>query len=421
MYNFDKKTNRFNELSYKWDVSKEVLPMWVADMDFEVCDEIVDAIKKRTESRIFGYNIVPKEWNEAICGFWKRRHNLVINSDELLFSTGVVPTISSVVRKLTTAAENVLIQTPVYNIFFNSILNNGRNVIENRLIYENGVYHIDFVDLEEKLKNPQTTLMILCNPQNPIGHIWGKSDLEKIGHLCKKYNVVVLSDEIHCDIVDPNLNYVPFASVNDECKYNSITCISPTKCFNIAGLQTSAIYIPNEFLRNKVKRAINTDEIAEPNTFAIQAAIAAFNYGDAWLDEMREYVYQNKLYVKKYLEENLKDIYLVPSNATYLLWLDISKITFDSVLLRDFIKEHTGLYLSDGLEYGIPGKSFLRMNIATNRFNIIDGLERLKRGILEFKKYQKPEIIEEKIEFNDICIESTNGVYDDGIWEGKPF
>ena len=223
--------------------------------------------------------------------------------------------------------------------------------------------------------------MILCNPHNPIGKIWDRKTLAKIGHLCKKHNVVVLSDEIHCDLTDPDKEYVPFASVNEECKNNSITCIAPTKAFNLAGLQSAAIFVPNEVLRHKVNRGINTDEVAEPNCFATIAATAAFSKGKPWLDELKQYIYENKQIVKDFLKENLNQIYLVPSEATYLLWLDCSKVTNDSKDLTSFIREKTGLFLSNGTQYGTTGKTFIRMNIACPKERLKDGLNRLKEGI----------------------------------------
>lgn len=383
--NFDKLTNRFNTLSIKWDVKDNELPMWVADMDFETAPEIIEALQQRVNHGIYGYTDVPEAWNLAISNWWKNRHNLNLNPNWLMFCTGVVPAISSIVRKITTVGENVVVQTPVYNIFFNSIVNNGRNILESPLIYNGKEYSIDFDDLELKLSNPQTSLMILCNPHNPIGKIWDKDTLAKIGHLCKKHNVIVLSDEIHCDLTDPNKEYIPFASVNEECMNNSITCIAPTKTFNLAGLQTAAIFVPNPYLRHKVNRGINTDEVAEPNCFAINAAIAAFTKGEPWLNELRNYIYQNKQIVKNYLNENLKNIYLVPSEATYLLWLDCSKITTNSIELTKFIRDNTGLFLSNGAQYGKTGQSFIRMNIACPKERLLDGLNRFKEGIDKYR------------------------------------
>ena len=247
-YDFDTVVDRRGSFSYKWDVADHELPMWVADMDFQTAPEIKEALMERVKHGVFGYGIVPEEWREAYITWWKTRHNFKIEPEWLEFCTGVVPAISSAVRKLTTPGENVLIQTPVYNIFFNSIRNNGRNVLESPLIFNGKTrkYEIDFAQLERDLANPQTSMMILCNPHNPIGMIWDKDTLEKIGVLCKKYHVILLADEIHCDLTAPGLEYVPFASVSETCREISITLMAPTKTFNIAGLQTAAIMVPNE-------------------------------------------------------------------------------------------------------------------------------------------------------------------------------
>lgn len=380
-YDFDKVVNRRDTYSMKWDVKENELPMWVADMDFETAPEIVEAIQQRAAHGVFGYTDVPQEWYEAYANWWRTRHHFEMQQDWLMFCTGVIPAISSIVRKLTTPNENVVIQTPVYNIFFNSIVNNGCRVLENPLVYEKGEYCIDWEDLEEKLSRPQTTLMILCNPQNPCGKIWDRETLEKIGDLCVKHHVTVISDEIHCDLTDPGKEYIPFASVSDHCRENSITCIAPTKTFNIAGLQTAAIMVPNPWLRYRVSRAINTDEVAEPNVFAVTAAIAAYTRGEKWLDELRDYIYENKQTVKNYVREHIPEISVVESEATYLLWLDCSGITQDTDVFLKTLREKTGLFLSMGSIYGGNGKCFARMNLACPKTLVLDGLQRLEKGV----------------------------------------
>ena len=385
MYDFDKLTNRFGTGSLKWDVNEGELPMWVADMDFETAPEIIAALQKRIEHGVFGYQNVTDDWYQAYQSWWNRRHQFKIEKDWLIFCTGVVPAISSIVRKVTTVGENVLVQTPVYNIFFNSIRNNGRNILESPLVYEQGEYHIDFKDLEEKLSNPQTSLFILCNPHNPIGKIWDRETLEKIGELCDRYHVIVVSDEIHCDLTDPGYEYVPFASVSDQCRENSITCIAPTKTFGIPGIQTAAVVVPNPVLRHRVNRGLNTDEVAEPNNFAVAAAVAALQQGDQWLTELREYLSQNKQYVRDYIGAYIPEIKVVPSNATYLLWLDCSELTDDACELQRFIEKHSGLVLTEGEEYGTPGRRFLRLNPACPRSRVQDGMERLKNSVTAYK------------------------------------
>lgn len=383
-YNFDEITDRRNTNSLKWSVGENELPMWVADMDFKTAPSVTEALTKRAAHGIFGYAVIPDEWYEAYMSWWKNRYSFKIEKDWLIFATGVVPAISSIVRKLTTPAENVLILTPVYNIFFNSILNNGRNVFECPLSYKNKEYGIDFEDLEKKLSDPQTTMMILCNPHNPIGKIWDKKTLKKIGDLCFEHHVTVVSDEIHCDLTETGKSYIPFASVSEKCRMNSITCVAPTKSFNIAGLQTAAVIVPNEVLRHKVWRGLNTDEVAEPNCFAVSAAIAAYKEGGEWLDALRKYIDENRKFVSAFLGMNLPQITLIQSEATYLLWLDCSLLDGDSDQLQKFIRETTGLYLSTGKIYGIGGEHFLRLNIACPRSRLADGLNRLKDAVEKY-------------------------------------
>lgn len=379
-FDFDRLTDRSGTYSYKWDVAEGELPMWVADMDFEVADPIKKAIVGRAEHGIFGYSATPCEFFEAISAYWGRRHGYTIPTEHMIYSNGVVAAISSMVRKLTTPAENVLIQAPVYNIFYNSILNNGRNVLSSDLVYDGHGYSIDFEDLEEKLARPQTSLMILCNPHNPVGRIWTREELERIGDLCHKHGVTVISDEIHCDITAPGESYVPFASVSDICRDISLTCIAASKTFNIAGLQSACVFSANPILRHKAWRGINTDEVGEPNAFSMLANIAAYTECDGWVDAMLDYVFENKRIAVDYINSEIDGLKAEYSLATYLLWIDISELSDDSVEFCEKLREYTGLYLSDGAEYGECGRAFVRMNLATQRARIMDGLERLRRG-----------------------------------------
>ena len=381
IYDFDTPVKRFGSDSMKWDVKENELPMWVADMDFKTAPEIIEALRERVDHGVFGYTDVDSKWYEAYMGWWKKRHQLDIQKEWLMFCTGVVPAISSIVRKLTTPGEKVIIQTPVYNIFFNSILNNGCTALESPLRYENMVYSMDFEDLEEKMSDPQASLMILCNPHNPVGKIWSKEELIRVGELAKKHGVTVVSDEIHCDITVPGKSYVPFASASDICREVSITCVAPTKAFSIPGIQTSAIFVPDPFLRHKVFRAINTDEVAEPNVFAHHAAIAAFTHGEKWLDELREYLFENRRVAESYIGENIPELKAVHGEATYLLWIDISGLNKKSREVASLIRERTGLYLSNGEAYGKSGEYFLRMNLACPRSVLEDGLLRLRKAV----------------------------------------
>lgn len=402
-FDFDKEVDRRGTASLKWDVEPGELPMWVADMDFETAPCVREAIAKRAAHGIFGYNVVPDEWYEAYQGWWEKRHHFKIEREWLIFCTGVVPAISSIVRKMTTVGENVVILTPVYNIFFNSIINNGRNVKQCPLKYKGdeaataedsclkGIcdvkaeYEIDFDALEKELSDPQTTMLIFCNPHNPVGRIWSWEELARVGELCKKYHVLLLSDEIHCDLTDPGKEYVPFASVSDTCREVSITCIAPTKAFNLAGMQTAAVMVPDPVLRHKVWRGLNTDEVAEPNSFAVPVTVAAFGEGGPWLDALREYLYENKESVRKFVKEHLPKLRVVFSEATYLLWLDCRRYSNDSVELAEFIRRETGLYVSDGAEYGKAGEAFLRLNVACPRKLLQEGLRRLEQGLLAYE------------------------------------
>lgn len=381
MYDFDTPVDRRGTCSLKWDIRKGELPMWVADMDFQTAPCVIRALKKRVEHGVFGYNVIPDEWYFAYADRWQRAHGVTFHKEEMIFCTGVVPAVSSIVKRVTSLGDNVVVITPVYDIFYHSIENAGRHTLECPLTYEGGQYELDFALLEEKLSHPLSTLLIFCNPHNPVGKLWTKEEIERIGSLCKKYGVTVLSDEIHCDIVKKGKAYVPFASVSEDCRANSITCLSISKAFNLAGMQSACVVVPDQNLRNKVNRCLNADEIAEPNSFAVVSAVSALTEGEDWLNELNDYLFENRALCEEYLQRELPQLHLVQGEATYLLWLDCSKITSDSRGLRDFIRKETGLWLSDGAEYRGNGRFFLRMNIACPRERLREGLERLQRGV----------------------------------------
>lgn len=385
-YNFDKINERRNTHSLKWNVAEKELPMWVADMDFQTAPVVTDALIKRAQSGIFGYTIVPEEWYKAYQNWWDKRHHFMIKKEWLIFCTGVIPAITCAVKRMTNVGDNIVVQTPVYDIFFHSIENHGRHVLENKMHYDGERYEIDFKDLEEKLSNPLTTMMILCNPHNPVGKVWTKEELERIGTLCKKSHVFVVSDEIHCDLTAPDNTYVPFVAVSEDCARNSMTCIAPTKAFNMAGLQTAAVVISDEASREKMNRGLNSDEIAEPGSFAVDAVLAAFSHGEDWLEELKGYINDNKQLVAEYLKKEIPNLHMVEGNATYLLWIDCNKVTSNTEELCRFIRENTGLYVTAGGQYRGNGQQFLRMNIACPRAVVEDGLQRLKKGVSEYRK-----------------------------------
>ena len=383
-YDFDTIIDRKNTNSAKWDYFDTQLPMWVADMDFKVAPEIIEALTKRVQHGVFGYATIPDEYFTSYINWWDTRHNLKMKKENLLFSVGVMPSISSIIRALTRENDGVLIQTPVYHIFFKVILDNNRKVVENKLVYDGERYSIDFSDLEEKLSDENITMMLLCNPHNPIGKIWNKEELKEIAFLCKKHDVILISDEIHCDLVDPGSNYVALESiVNDN--DNIITCLAPTKTFNIAGIQSSVVHVKNRQLYDKIKNRLDIDDSSHINVFSIVATITAFNECEKWLNQLNEYIYQNKLLVDDYLKKELPTVELVSSNATYLLWLDCSKIKLKSKELAEYINKTQGLLLSPGVQFGQNGDNFLRLNIACPKEMLLDGLNRFKEAINNLK------------------------------------
>ncbi|MCQ2249193.1 MAG: pyridoxal phosphate-dependent aminotransferase [Treponema sp.] len=377
-YDFDVIPDRRKTNSIKWDVLDSEIPLWVADMDFDTAPEIKESILQRAQLGALGYAQTNAQWEDAYIYWWKTRYDFEIRREWLVFATGVVPAVSSSVRKLTTAGENVLLLTPTYNIFFNSIVNNGRNPVQCQLKYDGRNYEIDFDDLESKLKDRQTTMMILCNPQNPVGKIWPRETLARIGELCSRHNVVVFSDEIHCDLTEPGKHYVPFASVNETCRNNCIMAVAPTKTFNIAGLSTAAVVVPNENLRHKVWRGLNTDECGEPNAFAVQAAVSAYTGCAPWLDELLEYVWKNRRYAEEFIQQEIPKLKAVASDATYLMWVDVSATGMSGNEFAEKLRKKTGLYINAGNHYGAGGENFVRINLATSKALVQDALARLK-------------------------------------------
>ena len=389
-FDFDSIVERRGTGSIKWDVRDGELPMWVADMDFRTAPAVRDAVARVGALGVYGYTDTDGKWRGAYCGWWKERHGWEIDPDWLVFTTGVIPAVSSAVRKLTTPAEKVAVLTPVYNIFFNSILNNGRVPVEIPLAETRRAdgrlsFEIDFDALEEGLADPQTSLLLFCNPHNPVGKIWDRETLAMVGALCAKHGVTVVSDEIHCDVAAPGKSYVPFASVNEVNARITVTCLAPTKAFNCAGIQTAAVVCGDPFLRHKIWRGLNTDEVGEPNVFAVPAAVAAFTEGGEWLDAMNAYVFANRAYAEAFAAERIPQIEVVPADATYLIWIGIGSILGeeeDSAGFCRFLREKTGLWLSAGTQYRGCGARYVRLNAACPRAVLEDGMERLRRGVL---------------------------------------
>ena len=382
-YNFDEIIPRRGTNSYKWDSAgdADVLPMWVADMDFRTAPPVVEALRKRVEHGIFGYVRVPDAYYAAVTNWFARRHDWQIEKEWIIYTTGVVPALSAVIKALTVPGDKVMVQTPVYNCFFSSIRNNGCGMIANPLIYRNGTYQIDFADLEQKAADPSVTVLLLCNPHNPAGRVWTKQELTRIGDICIRNNVWVVADEIHCELVFPGHTYIPFASISQEFLMHSVTCNSPSKAFNLAGLQIANIISANTDIRMKIDKAININEVCDVNPFGVEALMAAYTDGEEWLEELKQYLFANYNYLRAYFEEYLPEFPVSMLEGTYLVWVDCSVLNQSSDEIVKTLLEKEKLWVNEGSLYGEAGEGFIRINIACPRQQLIEGLNRLRRAL----------------------------------------
>lgn len=386
MYDFQTVNNRRNSNSVKWDVQKQELPMNLADMDFQTAPEIITALQEKVATGIFGYENVPLEYYQAVKLWYQQVHQCTLQTEWMLFATGVVPAISSIVRRMSHAGDNIVVQPPVYNIFYHSIENNGRHTLTNDLLYQDGSYQINWEQLEQQLAQPLTTMMLLCNPQNPSGQIWTKSQLSKLSRLCKQYQVVLVSDEIHGDLTIGDHDYTPICSLPMDLLQQTVALVSPSKTFNLAALHAATVIVPNQFLRAQINRGLNNDELAEPNLVAIPGSIAAYTKGQKWLSALKQQLQQNYQLVDWYLQQNLPAIKLISGGATYLLWLDCSALKIPADQLATQLQELEGLLLSPGNIYRGNGNHFLRMNIACPSKILQTGLQKLVQGIKLIQK-----------------------------------
>ncbi len=377
-YDFDKVISRRGTDSYKWDsaADKDVLPMWVADMDFSTAPPIIEALQNRVQHGIFGYTRVPDSYYEAVTSWFARRHNWKIDRNWIIYTSGVVPAISAIIKALTVPGDKVLVQTPVYNCFFSSIRNNGCSIADSPLVFSGNTYRIDFDDLEQKAADPKVKLMLLCNPHNPAGRVWTREELSRIGEICIRNGVTVISDEIHCELVFPGHKYIPFASVSQDFLQHSVTCISPSKAFNIAGLQIANIVCSDATWRAKIDRAINDNEVCDVNPFGVIALQAAYNKSEAWLDKLVEYLYANYNYMREFCVEHLPDFPIAELEGTYLVWMDCRKLGISSRELEQELTDKARLWLNAGTMYGRSGEGFMRWNIACPRAVLAEGLSR---------------------------------------------
>lgn len=380
-YDFDEIIDRRGTNCVKWDSAEnpDVLPMWVADMDFRTAPAIIDALRRRVDHGIFGYTRVPQSYYDAVTGWFSRRHGWNIDKDWIIYTSGVVPALSAIIKALTVPGDKVLIQTPVYNCFFSSIRNNGCEIVESPLVYADNTYSIDFEDLERKASDPKVKTMILCNPHNPAGRVWSRDELIRIGEICIRHDVVVIADEIHCELVMPGYEYTPFASISEEFSRHSVSCVSPSKAFNIAGLQIANIVCVDAGRRAGIDRAININEVCDVNPFGVIALQIAYNEGAEWLDQLLEYIHGNYEYMCSFCEEHLPDFPITKLEGTYLVWMDCRKFGLSSAELEKVLIQDAKLWLNAGTMYGKDGEGFMRWNIACPRARMIEGLKRFEK------------------------------------------
>lgn len=383
-YDFDKVVPRRGTNSYKWDLVKQddVIPLWVADMDFAVAPPIQEALRKRMEHPVFGYTLVPDSYYEAVINWFGRRHNWHIEKDWILYTSGVVPAVSCAIKAFTLPGEKVLLQTPAYNCFFSSIRNQGCEVLENELVREGDTYRIDFDDFERKCADEKTTAFLLCNPHNPCGRVWTKEELQRMADICRKHHVKVISDEIHCEIIMPGCHFTPFALVDED---NGVTLNSPSKNFNIAGLQIANIICKNEEWRRRIDRVINIYEVCDVNPFGVIALQAAYNECGDWIDEMNQYVWDNYQYLKRFVLDELPQIQVIRMEGTYLAWLDIMCYELSSDEATQQLLHEGRVFVSSGTLYGKKaGEGYLRLNLACPRETLKQGLVRLGRVLGQY-------------------------------------
>jgi cystathionine beta-lyase len=380
LYNFDHTPQRRGTNCVKWDTAEAqgAIPMWVADMDFCVAKPITDALMRRVEHGVFGYTQVPDAYYDAIISWFQRRHDWHIQREWIQYTSGVVPALSVVVKALTQPGDKVLILTPVYNCFFSSIRNNGCETAESALVYEDGTYHVDFEDMERKAADPSVKLFILCNPHNPAGRVWTPEELRKMNEICLKHGVKVVADEIHCELVMPGYRFTPFASVSKECLDNAITCNSPSKSFNTAGLQIANIICNDAETRDRIDRAININEVCDVNPFGVEALMAAYNESEEWINQLCLYLHDNYKALCEFFKTKMPQLTVTKLEGTYLVWVDIRPLGISSDELTEKLLREGHVLVNSGTMYGREaGEGFIRINIACSRQQMMEALERI--------------------------------------------
>ena len=383
-YNFDEIIPRRNTNSVKWDeaAQDDIIPLWVADMDFRVLPQITEALRQRVDHGVFGYTHVPDSYYESVIRWFEDRHGLQgVKPSDIIYTSGVVPAISAIVRGLTLPGDKVLVQTPVYNCFFSSIRNQGCMVEENHLVYKNNTYVVDWDDFERKCADSRVRIFLLCNPHNPAGRVWKKEELLRMGEICQKHDVFVISDEIHCELVMPGNEYTPFASLSDDFLKNSATCVAPTKAFNIAGLQIANIIVKDRNKRERIDRAINIHEVCDVNPFGVIATEAAYTEeGAEWLRQLNTYLFANYRFLCDFFSKHFPSLEVVKLEGTYLVWVDCSSLGKSSTEIVNNLYRH-GVWMNDGVMYGENQRAFIRINIACPRKILEEGLLRMEKAL----------------------------------------
>ena len=387
-FDFDRVIDRTGTASFKWDLVDGIfggaglLPLWVADMDFESPPEVVEALVKRARHGVYGYTAPMPEYYRAAAEWFERRHAWRIAPEWIVTAPGVVPALNLLIQTFTEPGDGVIVQQPVYYPFMRSIKNNGRKVINNPLRLEEKVYRVDFDDLEQKAKDPSARLMILCSPHNPVGRVWTREELKRIGDICLAHDILVVSDEIHCDLTYRGYRHVPFGSLGRDYLMKSITCTAPSKTFNLAGLQTANLVMAAPDLSQRYARTIDCLGLKWPNLFGAEALIAAYRHGGAWLDQLMEYLAGNLAFLKDYIAAHMPRIGVIEPEATYLVWLDFRDYGLDTESLKRLMRDKARLALDDGYIFGSPeGDGFERINIACPRSILEESLKRMREAV----------------------------------------
>lgn len=380
-YNFDERIDRRGTGCVKWDMApdKDVLPLWVADMDFRAAPAILEAVKKRAEHGVFGYTVVEDDYYDAVISWFRRRHQWNIKHEEILYTTGVVPAMSVAVKALTMPGEKVIILSPDYNCFFSSVRNNGCEVVESVLVRTGSRFTVDWQDFEAKCADEKATVFLLCNPHNPTGRVWTKEELERMNDICLRHHVKVVSDEIHCELMMPGHVFQPFAAVSEACRQNSVILNSPSKSFNIAGLQAANIICSQPEWRRRLGRAININEVCDLNPFGPVALKAAYNESEDWIDELNQYLWGNYQALCAFAKEHLPQWDVCTLEGTYLPWIDITATGMTSQKYSDLLLRKAKVWVNPGTMYGPQsGEGYIRMNIACPRSLLMEALQRIK-------------------------------------------